>query len=210
MKTLIFSLLLTIYFAVPVMSKAQSEEVQQLLLNVEKLSQLKAILKNMYEGYKVVSKGYTTIKDISQGNYSLHQAFFDRLLEISPAVKKYRRIADVISYQGKIMQEYKAAFNYFKGTGSFTFDEINYMEKVYVNLFQQSLKSLDELLMVITASTLRMSDDERLDAIDRIFSEMQDMLTFLRSFNNGTKLLAVQRIQEQAEVDISKRLSDIK
>jgi hypothetical protein len=54
-----------------------------------------------------------------------------------------------------------------------------------------------------------MSDDERLEAIDRIFSDMQDKLTFLRSFNNGTKLLAVQRIKEQAEVDISKKLSDI-
>jgi len=108
------------------------------------------------------------------------------------------------------MQEYKGAYNYFKGTGSFTLEEINYMEKVYVNLFQQSLKSLDELLMVITASRLRMSDDERLDAIDRIFSDMQDMLTFLRSFNKSTKLLAAQRIQEQAEVDISTRLSDIK
>ena len=83
------------------------------------------------------------------------------------------------------------------------------MGKVYGNLFQQSLESLDELLMVITGSRLRMSDDERLEAIDRIFSDMQDKLTFLRSFNNSTKLLAVQRIKEQTEVDISKKLSDI-
>ena len=191
-------------------ASAQSQEAQQLLLNWEKLAQLKAILQNMYEGYQVVSKGYNTIRDISQGNYSLHQFFLDGLLEVNPAVKKYKRIADIIAFQKRIMHEHKRAFNYFKATGSFTSEEINYMEKVYSNLFQQSLKNLDELMMVITAKTLRMSDDERLQAIDRIFTDMQDKLTFLRSFNNSTKLLVVQRTKEQSEINLSKKLSDIK
>ena len=189
---------------------AQSQEAQQLLLNWEKLTQLKAILENMYEGYQVVSKGYNTIKDISEGNYSLHQFFLDGLLEVSPAVRKYKRVADIIACQQRIMQEHKKAFNYFKATASFTSDEINYMGKVYSNLFQQSLKNLDELIMVITASTLRMNDDERLQAIDKIFIDIQDKLTFLRSFNNSTKMLAVQRVNEQSQIDLSRKLSDIK
>jgi hypothetical protein len=164
----------------------------------------------MYEGYQVVSKGYKTISDISQGNYSLHQFFLDGLLEVNPAVKKYKRIADIIAFQKSIMQEYKRAFNYFKANGSFTSEEINYIEKVYNNLFQQSLKNLDELMMVITARTLRMSDDERLQAIGRIFTNMQDKLTFLRSFNSGTRLLVVQRTKEQSEINLSKKLSAIK
>ncbi|RYE55109.1 MAG: TerB family tellurite resistance protein [Sphingobacteriales bacterium] len=210
MKVVIITLFLAIGLVKPGEVRAQAQEAQQLLLNLEKLAQLKSILKNMYEGYQVVSKGYNTIKNISQGNYKLHQAFFDRLLEVSPAVRKYKRVADIISYQKRIMQEHKKAFNYFKGTGSFTLEEINYMEKVYSNLFQQSVKSLDDLLMVITASRLRMSDDERLEAIDRIFVDMQGKLTFLRSFNNSTKLLAVQRIKEQHEIDLSKKLNEVK
>ncbi len=210
MKVIIILLLLTICLGKPANGSAQSQEAQQLLLNWEKLAQLKSILKNMYEGYEMVSKGYNTIKDISQGNYQLHQAFFDRLLEVSPAVKKYKRVSDIISYQIQIMQEQKKALNYFKGTGNFTLDEVSYMEKVYENLFKNSLKNLDELLMVISAGDLRMTDDERLEAIDRIFSEMQDKLTFLRSFNNSTKLLAVQRIKEQSEIDLEKKLVTIK
>jgi hypothetical protein len=210
MKVIIITLLLAIGLAKPAEVRAQAQEAQQLLLNWEKLAQLKSILKNMYEGYRVVSKGYNTIKSISQGSYKLHQVFMDRLLEVSPAVRKYRRVTDIISYQKRIMQEHKKAFSYFKGAGSFTLEEISYMEKVYSNLFQQSSKNLDDLLMVITASRLRMSDDERLEAIDRIFSDMQDKLTFLRSFNNSTKLLAVQRIKEQNEIELSRKLSDIK
>lgn len=191
-------------------ASAQSQEAQQLLLNVEKLAQLKSILNNMYKGYKILTQGYNTIKDISQGNYKLHEGFLDGLLAVSPAVRNYKRVADIIRYQQKIMQEHKKAFTFFKGTGRFSPEELNYMGKVYSNLFQQSLKNLDELMMVITVSNLRMSDDERLQAIDRIFVDVEDKLTFLRSFNNSTKLLAVQRMQEQSEVDLLKQLHDIK
>ena len=56
--------------------------------------------------------------------------------------------------------------------------------------------------MVITASKLRMSDDERLSSIDKIFAGMQDKLTFLRYFNNNTTLLAVQRAKERNDVSM--------
>ena len=63
---------------------AQSTEIQQLLLNVEKLAQLKKILGNMKKGYEIISTGYNTIKDISKGNFNLHEAFLDALMQVSP------------------------------------------------------------------------------------------------------------------------------
>ncbi|MFX5583033.1 hypothetical protein ABTE20_20720, partial [Acinetobacter baumannii] len=85
-----------------------------LLLNIEKLAQFKKILKNMKNGYQIIFKGYTAVKDISQGNFNLHKTFLDGLMQVSPAVKKYKRIADIISYQLRISKEYKLAFNRFK------------------------------------------------------------------------------------------------
>ena len=61
---------------------AQSTEIQQLLLNVEKLAQLKKILSNMKKGYEIVSNGYNTIKDISKGNFNLHDAFLEMRREV--------------------------------------------------------------------------------------------------------------------------------
>ena len=75
--------------------------------------------------------------------------------------------------------------------------EIDYLSKVYTNLFKQSLSNLDELTIIITANKLRMSDDERLAAIDRIYNGIQDKLMFLRHFNNNTTILAVQRAREK-------------
>jgi DNA repair ATPase RecN len=207
MKKIVFAIVLSACFLT---SNAQSDEVQQLLLNVEKLAQFKKILKQMKDAYKIISKGYTAVRDISQGNFNLHKTFLDALMEVSPAVKKHKRITDIFSYQQRIIKEYKAAFSEFKADKQFTPEEIDYLSKVYGNLANQSLKSLEELTMVITAGKLRMSDDERLQAIDKVYNEVVDQFSFLKEFNNITALLALQRKAEQAEINLSKRINGIK
>jgi len=190
-------------------TKAQSDEAEQLLLNWEKLSQFKKILQNMYDGYKVLSEGYTAVKDISEGNFNLHRTFLDGLLQVNPAVKKYNRIGGIINYQLRSVKEYKAAFNQFKQDKQFTVKEIEYLGKIYKNLFEQSLKGLDELAMVITAGKLRMSDDERLQAIDKIYSSVEDQYSFLKDFNGNTALLSLQRKSEQAEIKMSRTINGL-
>lgn len=185
--------------------KAQSAEVQQLLLNVEKLSQLKNILSDMKKGYTVISGGYNLIKNISQGNFSLHEVFLDGMMLVSPEIKKYRRVADIISYQKNIIKEYKNAFNRFKSSENFSMQEISYLSLVYKQLSSQSLDNLDELLTVITSSKLRMSDDERLKIINRIFADTEDKLMFLRSFNKETSILNLQRQKEKADLNAAKK-----
>ncbi len=184
---------------------AQNQEVQQLLLNVEKLAQFKQILSDMKKGYQIVSTGYSTIKNLSQGNFSLHKTFLDGLMVVSPTVKKYKRVADIINSQVMIVKEYKNAFNRFKQDGNFNPDEIGYLGKVYSNLFNQSVNDLDELAIIITDSKLRMSDDERLEAIDRIYANIQDKLLFLQHFNNNTTILAVQRAREKNDAVTMKK-----
>lgn len=181
-------------------SQAQSQEAQQLLLNVEKLSQLKNILADMKKGYTIVTNGYNTIKSIAQGNFSLHEVFLDGLMLVNPEIKKYRKVADIISYQKNIITEYKSAFNRFKSSSNFSAQEIDYLGKVYKQLFNQSVDNLDELTTVITSSKLRMTDDERLKAIDRIFADTEDKLVFLRNFNKEASILNLQRAKEKADL----------
>lgn len=195
----IFACILMLNVTVPQSANAQEQEIQQLILNLEKLNQLRAILDQMYKGYQIVAKGYNTVKDLSQGNFNLHKVFLDKLLAVNPVVKQYKRIAEIIAGQRTLVKEYKAAFTRFKAQDLFNKEEMEYLEKVYKNLFDRSLKNLDELLMVITANQLRMTDAERLDAIDRIHADLQDKLQFLRTFNGHTSLLAAQRKQQAEE-----------
>jgi DNA repair ATPase RecN len=200
-------LLLCLY---SVQTKAQVQELAQLALNIEKLAQFKQILSDLKKGYEILSGGYNTIKNIAEGNFNLHKTFLDNLLEVSPAVRNYKRVADIMNYQLLLVKEYKTAYQNFKSTEMFNPDEIDYMGRVYSRLFDASLKNLDDLLTVITASKLRMNDEERLSAIDQIFADMEDKLTFLRYFNNSTAVLSLQRAREQKEVDNMKRYEGLK
>ncbi|MBO9674150.1 MAG: TerB family tellurite resistance protein [Sphingobacteriaceae bacterium] len=164
----------------------QSAEAKQLLLNVEKLSQLKNILKDMKKGYEVLSTGYNTVRNISKGNFSLHEFFLDGLMLVSPEVRKYHKVADIIALQLKIVSEYKAAYRAFSASDSFSMEELDYLARVYGQLLEKSLDNLDELATVLTAGSLRMSDEERLRLIDRLFADTEDKLLFLRSFNSQT------------------------
>lgn len=193
-------------FSFSICANAQSQEAQQLLLNVEKLSQLKNILSDMKKGYQVISGGYNTIKNISQGNFSLHEVFLDGLMLVSPEVKKYRRVADIVTFQKHIVTEYKSAFKRFGASDIFNADEMGYLERVYKQLFDQSMDHLDELAMVITSSKLRMSDAERLAAIDRIFLNVQDKLMFLRDFNSKATSLSMARERQRTELGQLKNL----
>ncbi len=205
-----YVMILCLFFSLTcIRVKAQSDEAQQLLLNVEKLTQLKKILSNMYKGYEVVSKGYNSIKDISKGNFNLHEVFLDALFQVSHTVRKYKRIPDIIKNQSEIIVEYKSAFKRFQSSNLFNVSELNYMSDVYKNLFNKSLKSLDELSMVITAGKLRMSDDERITAIDKIYNDMSDKLVFLRSFNKRSNILAIQRGREMVDTKISEKLNGL-
>ncbi|MBC7886661.1 MAG: TerB family tellurite resistance protein [Ferruginibacter sp.] len=190
-------------------ASAQVAELAQLALNIEKLAQFKQILSDLKKAYQILYGGYNTIKKISEGNFNLHQEFLDGLLQVSPAVKGYKKIADIVSLQVRLVREYRAAHTLFKNNNQFTPTEIDYIGKVYNRLFSQSLNNLDALMNVITANKLRMSDDERLNAIDKIYSDMQEKIVFLRHFNSSTAVLGIQRYREQSDVDLMRKLYDI-
>jgi len=182
------------------------QDMQQLLYDIEKLTQFKAILSDMQQGYTILTQGYQQVKDLSQGNFNLHSVFLDGLLAVNPEVAKYARVADIIADEASILSEYKKAFQAFQTSSGFNADELDYLARVYAQLTSAALNDVNDLANIITASKLRMSDDERLSAIDRIYASSSDKLAFLRDFNRRTNMLLVQRQQEQNEVGNLKSL----
>ena len=178
------------------LASAQSADLQQLSLDIEKLAQFKQILADMKKGYDVINGGYTMISSISQGTFNLHQGFLNGLLMVSPPLRAYSRVAQIISYQEILLSEYKSAYSSFKSSGRFTPEEITYMGTVYKNLFNQSVNNLSSLTMVMTNNQLRMSDDERLTQIDQIGKNMQEEVSFLRAFDNKASAIDAQRAQQ--------------
>src|SRR5690606_33421208 len=101
-------------------TQGQVQESMQLALNIEKLAQFKQILSNMKKGYEALSGGYNTIKGISQGNFKLHQAFLDGLMQVSPTVRNYRKVGEIVNYQVTLVNEYRGAYERFRSDQNFT------------------------------------------------------------------------------------------
>ena len=199
-------LLLLIFLPITHTACGQAQELQQLALNMEKLAQFKEILSDMKKGYEILTDGYNAVKDLTEGNFSLHKTFLDALMEVSPTVSNYKKVAEIIEYQIQLVREYSAALNRFRQSGDFNDAEMDYLERIYDNLLNQSHRNLDELAMIITAGKVRMSDSERLEAIDAIHADMLDKLLFLKDFNNNTTVLAVQRAKERNDVNTTRSI----
>jgi len=176
-------------------AQAQVAQLEQLALDIAKLAQFKSILSDMYKGYQILSGGYNTVKDLAHGSFNIHSAFLNGLLAVSPAVKNYVRIADIISTQAALVSEYKTYLSQIKGANALNPSELNYIAGVYGNLFDRSLDNLDELVTILTDGQLRMSDAERLAAIDQLDEDMHSKLSFQRDFLSQTSLLVAQRQQ---------------
>ena len=180
---------------------AQEDEIQQLLLNVEKLGQLKEMLEDMREKYQIVVQGYSKVKSMTEGNFRLHEAFMDRLVMVSPEVKSYYKVVDIIQLQIQLV----------KGLAHFKeevlkIDQLNSREigdilKIYGSFSSSSFKNLEELLMVLSDSQLQMNDGERIFSIDRIHKSMQSLISGLGRFQ--TSVRQVSELRKMSKNDSS-------
>lgn len=209
MKKVLMGCVVLMMVVVNTAARAQAEELEQLALDIEKLAQFKQILSDLKKGYEVLNRGYNTIRDLSAGNFTLHKTFLDGLMAVNPVIANYKRVPDIIAMELKMVKDYKKAFSRFQLSDCFLPDELEYISRVYSNLIDHSAKRLEDLFTVITDSRLRMSDDERLEAIDNIHAEMQDMTIFLQSFNNSTAVLALQRTREKNDVRLQRLMHGI-
>ena len=208
--------LLTSSFLVASSIKAQTWEEWFEQKNTQKkyllqqIAALQVYLNYAKKGYNVVNKGITTVRNIKKGDFNLHSDFFNSLRNINPQISKYAKVADIIAYQVKVVKKFKLAMVQIRETKQFTETELDYCNQVFGNLLDECVKTVDELIAVITAGELEMTDDERLKRIDMIYSDMQDKYSFSCSFCEEMVLLAVQRMGEQIEVNRSKIINAVK
>jgi hypothetical protein len=185
---------------------SQEQEAQQLMLNVEKLAQMKSILEQLKSGYEIVSKGYLAVRNISEGSFDLHQVFLDGLLQVSPTVRNYHKVALIAKGQVQLVKSCTSTLRQVKASDLLQEGELDYIAGVVNKLMKESLKQLESLSVIITSGSLRMSDEERLSAIDRIWEEMQEQQTFLKSFASEAKVLLLQRSKQRHDLNASRAL----
>lgn len=208
-KVFRIAVLMGVPLFVSISASAQDQELQQLMLNIEKLTQFKAILSDMKTGFQIYQQGYGAISNLSKGNFNLHNLYLTGLMAVSPAVRNNPRIRQILDQQSDLLNEYQRYRSLFRQSGSFNANELQYISKVFDQLVRQSNENIDDLASVTTSNKLRMSDDDRLRAIDRIYTGSTEQLQFLRWFNRKAVLLSLQRSKELQQTQTLRRLYGI-
>lgn len=207
MKTFKLYLFISTFLIIPSQRAfPQRTEISQLLLNVEKLAQMKKILYQMKQGYSILSKGYGMVTDLSRGNFYLHRAFLQGLMKASPTISKYHKVDRIAILQIQLVRQSRQAVLRYRKCGRFTLDELDYLSKVRQKVLEGSLAYLQELTSLLVDGEVQMNDGERLSAIDRIHAQMEDATAFLRGFLHETDVLMVRRGQERKESERIGRL----
>ena len=136
MKKYIFGLL---FFVFTLGLKAQDQEVKQLLLNVEKLNQLRDILEQMKAKYQILAQGYQQIQQINQESFEIHSLFLDRLVKVNPQVRQYYKIAEVLGMQVRLFAGMKQVVQGLNLNEMIAGEELQYLEKAFSKYWSSSI-----------------------------------------------------------------------
>lgn len=176
----------------------QKKTQQKYLL--QQIAALEVYAGYLKKGYEVVNGGLQTIKDFSNGEFNLHNAFISGLKKVSPAIRNDVRVIEIIEMQISIGR----AFGGLKSNPNLSMSNQLYVQNVRENLWEESLKDLEELLMVITSGKVEMSDDERIERLNKVYFSMQDKSAFTQNFISEISLYTRQKEMEKRSIEQSR------
>jgi hypothetical protein len=136
----------------------------------------------------------------------LYAEYFDELWRVKATITYYYKVKDIINRQKLILSEYQKAFSLFKQDRNFTPEEIDYMEKVYTGILDESIKNLDQVFMVINSFATQMSDAKRIDIINQVANNIETNFSDLHQFNNQNIIVSLQRAKQQNDVNVVRKL----
>jgi uncharacterized protein YqgV (UPF0045/DUF77 family) len=174
------------------------------------IAALKVYSGYLSKGYAIAKNGLNTIKSLKKGDLLQHTNYFNSLVTVNPKVRRYKKVAEIIALQITIVKQSASAIRNFKHSPHFTQAEITYLQNVLNAMMTDCSENLDELMNLITNTNLKMKDDERIKAIDKLYVDMQDKQQFTRSFCSSAAGLSVQRSNEENDIIISKKLNGLK
>lgn len=146
------------------------------------------------------------IADWTRQQKELYQQYFTELRQVKSALTYYHRVKEIIANQTAMVAEYKAAWALFRQDKNFSAEELEYMASVYQGMLQESVKSIDQLLLVVEAFSVQMSDAKRLAIIRAAADATEQHFLDLKEFNQQQQLVSVQRSAAKGEIEYVKRL----
>ena len=149
------------------------------------------------------------ISDWTQKQRDLYQDYYEELTKVKSIITYYQLIRDVSQKQVRLVNEYERAWKLFQQDSHFNEAELDYMQKVYSGILDESVKNIDQIFLILDSFTTQMSDAKRLEIINAAANQIDVNYNDLTLFNRQNVLLSLQRAKTQHEVEAVRRFYTI-
>ena len=149
------------------------------------------------------------ISDWTQKQKDLYKGYYEELAKVKSIITYYQRIREITKKQTQLVQEYERAWNLFKQDTHFKDSEIQYMERVYTGILEESVKNIDQIFLILDSFATQMSDLKRLEIINKAADQIDGNYDDLTMFNQQNILLSLHRAKTEADVNQVKQFYGI-
>lgn len=200
--------------ALPILEivKAVTKKVIKAIdLRIQKLQNKTIWLQNAQKQIEnVLSKlKLDEISDWTKKQKDLYKGYYEELAKVKSIIIFYQRIKDITKKQTKLVEEYERAWNLFKKDTHFKDNEIQYMDRVYSGILEESMKNIDQIFLILDSFTTQMSDLKRLEIINEAADQIDANYDDLTLFNQQNVMLSLQRAKTEADVNQVKQFYGI-
>ena len=187
--------------AVKKVIKAVDLMIQRLQNKTIWLQNAQKVLENKLSELKL-----TEIAEWTEKHRKLYQDYYEELWKVKNTIAMYQRVRQVMDRQVRIVEEYKRCWNIVQNDDHFTKGELEYMYRVYSGIMDESVRNLDQILVVINSFKTQMSDGKRLEIIEAAADEIDQNYLDLRQFNSQNMILSLNRAKDADEMETVKKL----
>jgi len=168
-------------------------------LMLAQIAGYETFLKELKSGYNTTEKGLNTASELKNGTFNLHNAYYTSLQQVNPVVTGNPKGKAITDMQQKIASLFSEELSWQESNKLLHPNELNYLQQVYTNLISKCNLDRQKLSDVLTPGKLQMTDAQRLDRLDKLYSSTQDKYAFAGSFTGKCRKVAMQRQAEQRQ-----------
>ncbi|WP_426491222.1 hypothetical protein [Hymenobacter sp. 102] len=135
------------------------------------------------------------IKGIVDKTQQLHDQWYSSLLQISAGVRNYRRVREIYTHQGEMINQFAGAIPELRAQ-RLTPAQLSEASTVYQTILQENVALLGELAGVLSANKAKMTDPERIEFIDNIADRISKQHDLMNYFSNKCRAIAQHQAQQ--------------
>ena len=158
---------------------------------VQQIAAQRVYLKLVKDGVKFARSGWGKIQGNKGAEVDLHSRFFNSLGTVSPQVKGYPKIMEVLAMQADVLGHYAEFRSRIRLHGFPSIQGRKILESVYPALLSRCNGLLTDLGAVLREGHLKMDDGQRILAIEEIGGEMYGLLLFSKGILDGSLTLSL-------------------